>query len=97
MWELLGHLAGGAKDAVIATRMRIRLSTCQNYISEIYSILEIDDEEVNARVSAARWYWTRKAAPEKRYIIEVAALPITVEIRQKPGGNYIGRSEYGRI
>lgn len=67
----------------IATRMRITRHTMENYLHQIYNLLEIDLELVNARVTAANWYWSRR---DMIKLLEVDDLPVIIEVRREPGG-----------
>ena len=53
------------------------------------TLLGIDHERQNCRVSAAKWYWSRKMGL-RHYIIETEQLPVVVEVRRKPGENFAG-------
>ncbi len=46
------------------------------YLHQIYNLLEIDLELVNARVTAANWYWLRRGLIKHHYIVEVDDLPV---------------------
>ena len=59
-WELLGYIADGLKNADIAVRMRIRPHTVENQIHGLYTRLGVDHQRHHCRVSAAKWYWSRK-------------------------------------
>ncbi len=54
------------------------------YLHQIYNLLEIDLELVNARVTAASWYWSRRGMI--KYILGVDDLPMIIEVRREPGG-----------
>lgn len=86
-WETLGHLAEGYRDGDIAVKMRIKPHTVQNYLHTIYDVLDIDPSKMNARVSAAKWYWTRKMQ-QRHFIIEAAELPVIIEVRKEPAGHH---------
>ncbi len=53
------------------------------YLHQIYNLLEIDLELVNARVTAANWYWSRR---DMIKLLEVDDLPVIIEVRREPGG-----------
>ncbi len=53
------------------------------YLHQIYNLLEIDLELVNARVTAANWYWSRRNMIK---LLEVDDLPVIIEVRREPGG-----------
>lgn len=59
-WELMGYLSEGCNNQEIATRMQITRHTVENYLHQIYNLLEIDQDQVHGRVTAARWYWSRR-------------------------------------
>jgi len=63
--------------------MRITRHTMENYLHQIYNLLEIDLELVNARVTAASWYWSRRDMI--KYILGVDDLPMIIEVRSEPG------------
>ena len=54
------------------------------YLHQIYNLLEIDLELVNARVTAASWYWSRRGMI--KYILGVDDLPVIIEERREPDG-----------
>ncbi len=66
--------------------MRITRHTMENYLHQIYNLLEIDLELVNARVTAANSYWLRRGMIKHHYIVEVDDLPVIIEVRCEPGG-----------
>ncbi len=70
----------------IATRMRITRHTMENYLHQIYNLLEIDLELVNAPVTAANWYGSRRGMIKHQYFVEVDDLPVIIEVRWEPGG-----------
>ncbi len=87
----MGHLAEGCNNVDIAARMQITRHTVENYLHQIYNLLEIDQEQVNARVTAARWYWSRKELIKHHYIVEVDDFPLTIDVRRSSAGNFVGR------
>ena len=78
-WELLGYLADGLSNSEIADLMQVKLRTVENYIGDIYCLLELDQNVVNARVQAAKWYWNRHNVL-KNQIIKVENLPLILEV-----------------
>ncbi len=82
-WELLRLLAEGLNNSDIAGRMNLAVRTVEKQTSIIYSALGLDWQRVNARVAAARWYWSRKMN-RRHYIVEASELPIVVEVRSAP-------------
>ena len=89
-WELLGYIAEGLNNADIALRMGITPHSLENHISGLYTRLGVDHQRQNCRVSAAKWYWSRKMGL-RHYIIEAEQLPVVVEVRKRSGGNFAGR------
>ena len=85
-WQFLALLAEGYTNADISLRMAIRPKTAENYALEIYSILFGDDRTLNPRVAAAAWYLANKKI--RRYVIEATDLPVLIEVRKRPGGNF---------
>ncbi len=90
-WELLSYLADGQTNADIASRMHLKLKSVENYISDIYTRLALVDGLQMPRVAAAKWYWTRRNLIKNHYIFEVGELPVIIEVRQEPSGNFQGR------
>ena len=88
-WELLGYIAEGLNSADIAIRVRIRPHTVENQINGLYTGLGVDDQRQHCRVAAAKWYRSRKMGV-RHYIIETGELPVIVEVRRRPGGNFAG-------
>ena len=88
-WELLGLLAEGLNNADIALKMRITPHSLENNITGLYIRLGVDHQRQHCRVSAAKWYWSRKMGL-RHYIIEAEQLPVVVEVRRRPGGRVIG-------
>ncbi len=82
-WELMGHLAEGCNNLEIAARMQITRHTVENYLHQIYNLLEIDQDQVNARVTAARWYWSRRDRVRRRYTVETGEFPLIIEVRNE--------------
>ena len=89
-WELLGYIAEGLNNADIAIKMRITQHSVENRINGLYTRLGVDQQRQHCRVSAAKWYWSRKMGL-RHYIIEAEELPVVVEVRRRPGGNFTGR------
>ncbi len=89
-WELLGHIAEGLNNADIAIRMGITPHSLENNITGLYIRLGVDHRRQHCRVSAAKWYWSRKMGL-RHYIIEAEELPVVVEVRKRPGGNFGGK------
>ena len=90
-WELLGLLADGLNNADIADAMHVKLATVEKYINTVYGLLHLSPDVVNLRVSAAKWYWARRNMIQHHYIFEVSELPVIIEIRREPAGNFGGR------
>ncbi len=67
--------------------MQLTVHTVENYLHHIYNLLEIDQEVVNARVTAAKWYWSRRDLIKHHYIVEVDDLPVIIEVRKEPTSN----------
>ena len=67
-WELLGYLADGLSNSDIADLMQVKLRTVEDDIHDIYSLLELDRNVVNARVQAAKWYWSQRSQLKKHTI-----------------------------
>ena len=59
-WELLGYLADGLSNSDIADLMQVKLRAVEDDIHDIYSLFELDQIVVNARVRVATWYWKRR-------------------------------------
>ena len=89
-WELLSLLADGLNNVDIASAMDLKPKTVENYINDMFTRLDLNDSEVNPRVSAAKWYWARRKVSANHYIFEVDALPVIIEVRREPG-NFSGR------
>ena len=90
-WELLSYLAEGQTNVDIASRMDLKLKTVENYINDIYTRLGLEQSLLMPRVSAAKWYWARRDMIANHYIFEVDALPVIIEVRREPAGNFSGR------
>ena len=65
--------------------------TVENYINDIYTRLGLEQSLLMPRVSAAKWYWSRRDMIKHHYIFEVSELPVIIEVRREPAGNFSGR------
>ena len=63
---------------------------------ELYTRLGVDHQRQHCRVAAAKWYWSRKMGV-RHYIIETRELPVIIEVRRRPGGNFAGRDGTFRL
>ena len=66
----------------------IRFSTRHSVESRIngpYTRLGVDHQRQNRR----EWYWSRKMGL-RHYIFEAEEMPVIVEVRRRPGGNFAG-------
>ena len=84
-------LSEGRTNPHIAAKMRFTLHTMGNYLHHIYNLLEIDQEVVIGRVTAAKWYWSREDMIKHHYIVEADELPVIIEVRREPAGDFAGR------
>ena len=69
-------------------------SSGSDFLHLIYNPLEIDPELVNARVTAARWQWSRRDLIKHHYSVEVDHLPVIIQVRKEPAGNFGGGKNF---
>ena len=77
-------------NILFALMMRITPHSVENNITGLYIRLGVDHRRQHCRVSAAKWYWSRKMGL-RHYIIEAEEMPVIVEVRRRPGGNFVVR------
>ncbi|MDA0769818.1 MAG: hypothetical protein BZY79_01870 [SAR202 cluster bacterium Casp-Chloro-G4] len=59
--------------------------------------LDIDREQVNARITTAKWYWSRREMIKQHYILEADELPLIIEVRKMPSVKFSVRNTASEV